>query len=445
MRHRRGNLVVATTALVVGVLGAACSNTTGSSTPTTAGSGTGTAVTSSAPGVTKNSIIVGSLATASGPLAGQFNQLTPGVKAYFNTVNAAGGVDGRKIYLKYEADDTGSPTDDTTQARNLVEQDHVFAVVGVGTPFFSGASFFSTEGIPAFGYMVTQDWNNRADLFGGYGSYLDYTASQPDEVIVAEKYLHATSVGVIAYGIAASSKGACGAVVQGLQEAHIHVGFQDLNYGLGAPPTADVLAMKAAHVDLFISCMEGSDNLAIDQAMIQNGMTGVHSMWLTGYDRAYLTSNPQDMVGVIFLEEHVPFEAATQFPGKYPAMQQYLTTMKKYDPSLEYNDLTFEGYLNAVQFVQGLREEAATGKPLTQADLIAAINKETDFTGDGLTAVTNWSNAHDSAVPPYCAAFVEVEPGDKLKVVFTQANDEVFLCGNSQNQIVPPLPGTPGL
>jgi hypothetical protein len=91
-----------------------------------------------------------------------------------------GGVDGRKIYLKYQADDTGSPTDDTTQARNLVEQDHVFAVVGVGTPFFDGASFFAAEGTPAFGYVVSQDWNNHPDLFGAYGSYLDYTDQSPD-------------------------------------------------------------------------------------------------------------------------------------------------------------------------------------------------------------------------------------------------------------------------
>jgi branched-chain amino acid transport system substrate-binding protein len=429
--------VIGTSVLAVGLLAAACSNSTTSGTA-------GTHVSSTAPGVTNNSITVGSLATDSGVLAGQFSQAINGAEAYFAAINAKGGVDGRKIYLKYQADDAGSPTNDTTQARNLVEQDHVFAVVGVGTPFFDGASFFASQGTPAFGYMVSQDWNNHSDLFGGYGSYLDYTTSQPDEVYVA-KQLHATSVGVIAYNIAASSEDACRAVVQGLQAQHIHVGFQDLAFGLGANPTADVLAMKAAHVDMVVTCMEGSDNLAIDQAMQQNGMTGVHTVWLTGYDRAYLKQDPAAMVGVIFLEEHVPFEAATQFPGKYPAIQQYIATMEKYQPSLVYNDLAFEGYLNAAQLVQGLQEEAATGKPLTQADLIAAINKETAFTGSGLTTPINWTNAHDSAVPPYCAAFVEVEPGDALKVVFTQANDEVFVCGNSQNKIVPPLPGTPGL
>ncbi len=442
MRHRRGSLVVGTLVLAVALVAAACSNST--SPPATTSAGSPKQTLSTAPGVTPTSITVGSLATASGALAGQFSQLVNGVQAYFDAVNAAGGVDGRKILLKDQADDTGSPTNDTTQARNLVGQDHVFAVVGVGTPFFAAASYFAATGTPAFGYMVTQDWNIHPNLFGGYGSYLEFTTSQPDELFVAQQ-LHAKSVGVIAYDIAASSEDACKSVIQGLQQNGIHVGFQDVHFGLGASPTADVLAMKAAHVDLFISCMEGSDNLAIDQAMRQNGMTGVHSVWLTGYDRSYLKQDPADMIGVIFLEEHVPFEAATQFPGKYPALEQYIATMKKYEPSLIYNDLAFEGYLNAVQFVQGLKEEAATGKPLTQADLISTINKETAFTGDGLTTPINWTNAHDSAIPPYCAAFVEVEPGDVLKVVFTQKNDEVFVCGNSKDQIVSPLPGTPGL
>jgi branched-chain amino acid transport system substrate-binding protein len=441
VRHRRRSVVIAV--LAVGLLAAACSNSgSGSGTPTTSGSSGQTP--SSAPGVTSNSITVGSLATASGALAGGFAEVPDGTQAYFAAVNAAGGVDGRHIYLKYEADDTGSPTNDTTQARNLVEQDHVFAVVGIGTPFFDGASFFAAEGTPAFGYVVTQDWNLHPDLFGAYGSYLDYTTSQPDEVYVAQQ-LHAKSVGVLAYSIAASSEDACKSVVQGLNKAGIHVGFEDVSFGLGANPTADVLAMKAAHVDLFISCMEGSDNLAVEEAMHQNGMTGVHSVWLNGYDRAYLSQDPADMVGVIYLEQHVPFEAATQFPGKYPAIATYLATMKKYEPKWTYDDDSFQGYMNGVQLVQGLRDEAKTGKPLTQADLISTINKETAFTGDGLTTPINWKTGHTSAPPPYCASFVEVEPGDQLKVVFTQANDEVFVCGNAQNKIIPDAPGTPGL
>jgi hypothetical protein len=178
--------------------------------------------------------------------------------------------------------------------------------------------------------------------------------------------------------------------------------------------------------------------------MHQNGMTDVHTLWLQGYDRDYLKQDPTDMVGAIFLEQHVPFEAAGQFPGKYPAMEQYLKTMERYEPQWTYNDLAFEGYLNAVQFVQGLKEEAATGKLLTQADLIATINKEKSFTG-GLTTPVNWSTAHDSPGSILCGALVEVEPGDGLKVIDVQKNNEVFACVNRQGKVVPAPAGTPGL
>jgi ABC-type branched-subunit amino acid transport system substrate-binding protein len=432
--RRRGVLTLGSAALVIGMVASACSNATNS---------TSGPASSTAPGVTKNSIIVGSLATASGPLSGQFGQIVDGVQAYLDAVDSEGGVDGRKIYLKYRADDTGSPTDDTTQARNLVEQDHVFAVVGVATPFFSGSSFFATEGTPAFGYTVSTAWNDAPDLFAAYGSYLNYSQTQPGQVYLA-KALKAKSVAVVAYNIAAESEDACASTIKGLKAAGIHVGFQDLNFGLGANPTADVLAMKAAHVDLLSTCLEGTDNLAFAQAMDQNGMSGVHAVWLNGYDRSFLEQDPAAMVGVVYVIQHVPFEAASQFPGKYPAMEQYLRTMKKYEPNAVYNDLAFQGYVNAAQFVQGLREEAATHKSLTQANLIAAINKETAFTAGGLIPPVDWKVAHTSTPLPYCSALVEVEAKDALKVVFVQKDDQVFGCLNLQGHLVAPPSGTPG-
>jgi branched-chain amino acid transport system substrate-binding protein len=447
---RRKSVAIAALLLPILVI-AACSNATntnanngntgGSSTtlPSTGHLTVGTGT----PGVTSSQIIVGGLATESGALAEAFGTEQYGVQAYFDYINAHGGVFGRKIDFAYNLDDAGSTTDDTTQARNLVEQDHVFAVVGVGTPFFASASYFAAVGTPVFGYVVTQDWNNRPNLFGAYGSYLDYNSSQPIEAWVA-KELHAKSVAVIAYNIAASSEDACAAVIQGLKNQGIHVGFSDLAFPYGGNPTADVLKMKAANVDLYISCIEGQDNLAFAKTMTEYGLGSAKKLWLNGYDRSYLQQAPADMVGTIYLDQHVPFEAATQFPGKYPAMEQYLATMRKYEPGYVYDDLSFQGYLNAVQFVQGLEEVAAAHLPLTQANLINTINKETAFTG-GLTTPVNWTNAHSSANPPYCSAFVEVEPGDKLQVVFQQANDEVFVCGNNSGQIISPLPGTPGL
>jgi ABC-type branched-subunit amino acid transport system substrate-binding protein len=52
------------------------------------------------PGITANEIILGQPAGFTGSVAGTVKELTAGAKAYFDRVNATGGVHGRKIVLE---------------------------------------------------------------------------------------------------------------------------------------------------------------------------------------------------------------------------------------------------------------------------------------------------------------------------------------------------------
>ncbi len=416
------------------LVGAACSNSSSGTTPAGAG----------APGITPTEIDVGSLATETGSFSAGFGEIVDGVKAYFAMINAQGGVDGRKLVLKYELDDTGNPTTDTAQARTLVEQDHVFAIVGVGTPLFAGAQYLAQSGTPTFGYVVSQDWQNAPNLFGAYGSTLDYTTGASTTAFIANQ-LHATAVGVVAYGVAPQSKDACQADANGMKALGINVPFVDVNYNyFNGNPDPDVLQMKADHVDLMLSCMQGKDNLAFANSFVQHGMNGVKEVWLNGYDRSQVAANPPLQNNQIYLLQHVPFEAAAAFPGKYPGMELYLKTMQKYEPQWVYDDIAIQGWINAAQFVQGLRDVAKEGKPLTQANLIAAINKETAFTAGGLMAPLNWTVAHTQAVPPFCSGFVQTV-GGRFVPAFVQPGDQVLVCFTKQSATpVTPPPGTPG-
>jgi len=78
---------------------------------------------------------------------------------------------GRKIDLKYQADDTGNPTNDTTQGPKSRRRGYVFAVVGVGNPVLHRGLVLGAEGVPAFGYLVSQDWNKHPDLFVPTGPF----------------------------------------------------------------------------------------------------------------------------------------------------------------------------------------------------------------------------------------------------------------------------------
>lgn len=99
-------------------------------------------------GVTKKEIVIGSFMALSGPVAGIGTPLADGMLAYFNEINAKGGINGRKIRLITE-DDQFTPSKTVSAVRKLVEKDQVFAIVGgLGTP----------------GCLAVMDYLNNADV-----------------------------------------------------------------------------------------------------------------------------------------------------------------------------------------------------------------------------------------------------------------------------------------
>jgi branched-chain amino acid transport system substrate-binding protein len=84
------------------------------------------------PGVQPKEVFLGGTVPLTG-IASAFGAVGPGARAYFDYVNAHGGVHGRRIrYVFY--DDAYNPAQTIQQTRRLVEQDKVFAIFNsVGT------------------------------------------------------------------------------------------------------------------------------------------------------------------------------------------------------------------------------------------------------------------------------------------------------------------------
>jgi ABC-type branched-subunit amino acid transport system substrate-binding protein len=84
------------------------------------------------PGVTPSTVLLGGTVPLTGEAAA-FGTVGPGAKAYFDYVNAKGGINGRTIEYRYY-DDAYNPAQTVQLTRRLVEQDRVFAVFNsVGT------------------------------------------------------------------------------------------------------------------------------------------------------------------------------------------------------------------------------------------------------------------------------------------------------------------------
>ncbi len=91
------------------------------------------ATTTQEVGVTSSSVTIGTTTPLSGP-ASFYAPVSKGANAYYQYINAQGGVNGRQIkYIVY--DDGYDPAKAVPLVHQLVEQDQVFAVVGeLGTP-----------------------------------------------------------------------------------------------------------------------------------------------------------------------------------------------------------------------------------------------------------------------------------------------------------------------
>src|SRR6202167_2965221 len=181
-RHRfRLSAVVAVSTAAAFTL-AACSSSSSSSTGTTGATGTASAgsstapLTASAPGITATTITIGSHQPLTGPAAPGYSEIAPASTAYFDWVNANGGVYGRKIVYKY-LNDAYDPTTTASVVRQLVLQDNVYAIFnGLGTPTpLAVVSFLNSEKVPdVFVASGCECWDNPTTYPETFGWQLDY-------------------------------------------------------------------------------------------------------------------------------------------------------------------------------------------------------------------------------------------------------------------------------
>jgi ABC-type branched-subunit amino acid transport system substrate-binding protein len=132
---------------------------------------------STAPGVTATSITFGTHQPLTGPAAPGYSEIAPASQAYFNYVNAHGGVFGRKIHLLIK-DDAYNPTNTVNVVHQLVLQSNVFGIFeGLGTPTHTKVvGFLNTEKIPDL-FVATgcPCWDNGTKQPWTFGWLPNYT------------------------------------------------------------------------------------------------------------------------------------------------------------------------------------------------------------------------------------------------------------------------------
>ncbi len=392
--------------------------------------------TGNADGVYPDRIVVGALSSQTGPLPADFAPVVAGAQAYLDMVNAGGGVNGRSLDLADSLDDSSSPSEDASQARTLVDQDHVFAVVAVATPSFTGAPYLASHDVPTFGLNVNPNsqWDAGPSMFGNTGSYTDFAAPQLQAAFLAEQH-HVTTAAVLAYDVAQSQQG-CEGVDTALDRYGVHVAYLDT--AIPAPAIdlhVDVDRLRAAGVQMVVSCMDLAGNVLLAQTMQQDGLGDVLQYWFDGYDPSSLRQFARSMQNTYFLLSQAPFEVTQLDPGRYPGMDRFEAALRRYVPGTAPSQAALAGWMSADLFVTGLR---AVGPDVTRSRLVAAINDLTAYTADGIEPPIDWRIAHRPANgPTNCTAFVRVV-GDRFVPVYGTP-PSVFSCFPVPDPAGPPI------
>ncbi len=145
------------------------------------------ASSASDPGVTSNSILIGGTVPLSGEAASG-GLTAKGAAGYFAYVNAHGGVFKRKITYKY-VDDAYDPSKTIQATRELVQQDHVFAIFNpLGTAQnIAIRPYLNSVGVPQL--FVASGWGGWARQYRQYPDTIGFIPTYTGEGIIYGHYI----------------------------------------------------------------------------------------------------------------------------------------------------------------------------------------------------------------------------------------------------------------
>jgi len=349
------------------------------------------------PGVTATEIKLGITSPKTGTVALSYGKLPAAMKAYFDYINANGGVNGRKITL-VSRDDKYLPQQAATQTRNLVLSDKVFAIVGaLGTATHTKA------------YVAAQlAKNNVPDLFVNTGfSGFDDKTKYPTTFLVLPSY--AMEAKIISKLIADTPT---------LKPMPSFLIAQDDEFGkdgvkgfaLAGHKFADLPilypagSLSAALAEGALAKINAAVPAAAKPVMVLMGTTDSTALILKAAEKLSLTSRFTWIAGSVGGDANTLLAlgvkpatiegayAASFFPDAKDTTDEYVSQFmkinEKYNKGVTFDNVVLQAMNSSMLTVQALR---AAGKNLTRAGLMKAIeDKGSTFASAGL-APLNYS------------------------------------------------------
>lgn len=319
-----------------------------------------------APGVSDKEIVLGGVFPLTGPLRLLSEPYEQAIRAYFNKMNAEGGIHGRQIKWLVE-DDGYQPARTLAGAKKLVERDHVFLLFGLmGSSMIAAVAPYAEQAkVPTFTATSPPPPQLRY-TFGLMATYEDL-------LYVSTRYtLKSTGAKKLAYFYQNDDFGASGraGVDRALKEDGTRLAA-DVGYERGTNDFSTyVLKLRDSGADAVLSMSTpGSTATAVKQALGMN----YRPVWIAGSSGG--TNSMEQLLkeninGMVFGSE-----LESQFSDT-PAIREVRDLMAKYYPGAKLDWAGIMGYAQARLIVQVLQ---GAGKSPTREAVYNLVEKGTQF------------------------------------------------------------------
>jgi branched-chain amino acid transport system substrate-binding protein len=311
-------------------------------------------------GVTDKEFRIGMANALTGPASGLGTDLKAGADAFLARVNAAGGVNGRKVVL-VSKDDGYEPEKTAAATKALIEQDKVFALFGyVGTPTSAAAvPLAARASVPyLFPFTGAEFLRNPVNkfVFNVRASYFDETELMVERLV---KDAGAKKIALFIQDDAFGEAGKAG-VSRALHKRDMKVA-EEARYKRNTLEVDEGLAkIKAAAPDgvVFIGTY-ASLAAIVKKAKAQGIKAKFMTVSFIG-TAGFISAAGADGDGV-YITQVMPSP-----DGGAPIVKQFLGDMK--GGPVNYSSL--EGYVDAAVLVEALKK---TGANPTRAGFISAM------------------------------------------------------------------------
>jgi branched-chain amino acid transport system substrate-binding protein len=345
------------------------------------------------PGITDTTIKIGSSYPFSGP-ASAYSAIPKALNGFFKKLNESGGVNGRKVqFITY--DDGYEPQRALTNAKRLVEQDKVFAIINpLGTANnVAMRDYLNQSKVPQL-FVAT-----GATLFGSDQAKYPFTTGwqptyQTESKVYAQylKTVRPNAKVAVLYQNDGFGKDLLGGFTEGIKGSGISVVAQE-SYEPTDPTVApQVTKLAASKADVFLDITTPKAGAQAIATVAQTGWKPLHILNSVASSKAQVLKP----VGFQYAQGIVTasyFKAADDPQwASDPAVKSFLADLAKYAPGADPTDpYSVYGWLIGQTIVQTLQKMSA---PTRDALMQAARNL--DFTPDLMLPGINIKTSGDA-------------------------------------------------